>query len=60
MFAEVGPKLITQMACQRPMQYAMDNLDTADAHLMMKCSVREQVDTRGLSTNLFQCGHFAL
>ena len=49
-FAEVGPKVILNTNSKMPSQGALDNLDFNQEHLMLKCTVREQVDTSHLST----------
>ena len=56
-FAEVGPLLLQNMAKKYPTQVLLDNLNfrtsagAPQENLMLKCSVIENVDTRGLSTN---------
>ena len=50
LFAEVGPMVMQGTYRHMPTTQAMDNLDFNKEHLMMKCSLREQVDTSGLST----------
>ena len=49
-FAEVGPKVIMASHSKMPTHTVLDNLDFMGEHLMLKCTMREQVDTSQLST----------
>ena len=55
-FAEVGPLLLQSLSKKQPTQVLLDNLNfrtsagAAQENMMLKCSVIEAVDTRGLST----------
>ena len=51
LLAEVGPKVILSSSSKMPSQSALDNLDMDKEHLMIKCSMREQVDTTHLSVD---------
>ena len=48
-FAEVGPRVIKNTDSKMPRQSALDNLDFEKEHLMLMCSLKEQVDTSHLS-----------
>ena len=55
-FAEAGPLLLQKLAQKLPTQVLLDNLNfrtsagAPQENLMLKCSIVETVDTRGLST----------
>ena len=49
-FAEVGPRVILNTNYKLPSQSALDNIDYDKEHMMLKVTMREQVDTSHLST----------
>ena len=54
MMAEVGPLIMRRAAGKAPVEFVMDNVDFLSAghleHLMLLCTVQEDVDTSGHST----------
>ena len=50
LFAEVGPRVILSTNYKLPTQSALDNIDFEKEHMMLKVTMREQIDTSHLST----------